>query len=63
MYRAKRAGTDRIEIFSAQMRGEKDERVFQAPNLSLPEGFADGRLTTRTSLLATLAQQRRDLDS
>ena len=27
MYRAKRAGTDRIEIFTPQMRGEKDERI------------------------------------
>ncbi|MGI9407957.1 MAG: EAL domain-containing protein, partial [Hyphomicrobiaceae bacterium] len=27
MYRAKRAGTDRIELFKAAMRGEKDERV------------------------------------
>ena len=27
MYRAKRAGTDRIELFKASMRGEKDDRV------------------------------------
>jgi diguanylate cyclase (GGDEF)-like protein/PAS domain S-box-containing protein len=27
MYRAKRAGTDRIEIFTSQMRAEKDERI------------------------------------
>ena len=48
--------------FDHQERGEKDERVFQAPNLSLPQGFADGRLANRTSLLETLQEQRRDLD-
>ena len=48
--------------FDHQERGDKDERVFQAPNLSLPQGFADGRLANRTTLLATLEEQRRDLD-
>jgi diguanylate cyclase (GGDEF)-like protein len=27
MYRAKRAGSDRIEVFTAEMRGEKDQRI------------------------------------
>jgi hypothetical protein len=49
--------------FDHQERGEKDARVFQAPNLSLPEGFGDGRLVNRTSLLAALENQRRDLDA
>src|SRR5229473_394187 len=36
--------------------------VFQAPNLTLPEGLGQSRLGTRMSLLAAIDQQRRQLD-
>jgi hypothetical protein len=39
-----------------------DDRVFQAPHLSLPEGFAAGRLGNRLSLLAGIEEQRRTLE-
>jgi uncharacterized protein (DUF1501 family) len=38
------------------------DKLFQAPNLSLPEGVARGRLDDRVSLLKRLDGQRRDLD-
>jgi len=49
--------------FDHQERGGKDDRVFQAPNLSLPQGIDPARLAGRNSLLATLAQQRAALDA
>jgi hypothetical protein len=39
-----------------------DDVVFQAPNLSLPEGLHRGRLSDRTRLLAHLDEQRRVLE-
>jgi hypothetical protein len=39
-----------------------DERVYQAPNLSLPEGFATGRFGRRLDLLAGLERQTRRLE-
>jgi hypothetical protein len=48
--------------FDHQERGAKDERRFQAPNISLPEGIDPLRFSGRTSLLATLQQQREELD-
>jgi hypothetical protein len=39
-----------------------DERVYQAPNLSLPEGFATGRFGRRLDLLAGLERQCRNLE-
>ncbi len=49
--------------FDHQERGHKDDRVFQAPNLSLPQGIDPARFTSRTGLLATLHQQRAALDA
>jgi hypothetical protein len=43
--------------------GVKDERVFQAPNLALPQGIDPLRFSSRTGLLATLHQQRAALDA
>src|SRR5262249_24695904 len=37
-------------------------KVFQAPNLSLPEGLAGGRFDTRLGLLRQIDGQRRDLE-
>ena len=48
--------------FDHQERGGTDERVFQAPNLSLPQGIDPPRFSGRTDLLATLQKQREDLD-
>jgi hypothetical protein len=48
--------------FDHQERGNKDERLFQAPNLSLPHGFSRGRFDSRIGLLGKLASQRRELD-
>ncbi len=39
-----------------------DERVYQAPNLTLPEGFASGRFRGRLGLLAGVEHQCRELD-
>jgi hypothetical protein len=36
--------------------------AFQAPNLTLPDGFASSRLGNRVDLLAAIDHQRRDLD-
>jgi hypothetical protein len=49
--------------FDHQERGHKDERVFQAPNLSLPQGIDPLRFTSRASLLTTLHAQRARLDT
>ncbi len=48
--------------FDHQERGHADQRVFQAPSLSLPPGIDSPRLADRTSLLATLQRQRAALD-
>lgn len=48
--------------FDHQERGNKDERKFQAPNLALPQGVDPLRMSGRTGLLATLEQQRQELD-
>jgi hypothetical protein len=40
----------------------EDRLTFQAPNLSLPEGLAGGRLDHRVELLAALETQRRRLE-
>ena len=46
-------------------RGKENRKglVFQAPNLSLPEGLDQPRLQARMNLLGHVEQQRRDLDS
>ena len=48
--------------FDHQERPGKDERVFQAPNLTLPLGIDSPRFSGRTGLLASLQQQREELD-
>jgi hypothetical protein len=48
--------------FDHQERGAPDNRVFQAPNLALPQWLAGGRFDHRLTLLDNLEQQRRDLD-
>ena len=48
--------------FDHQERGHKDDRIFQAPNLALPQGIDPPRFSGRTDLLASLQQQREDLD-
>jgi diguanylate cyclase (GGDEF)-like protein len=55
MYRAKRAGTDRIEIFSAQMRSEKDERI--AIESDLRRAIEQGRLTVLYQPIVTLSTE------
>lgn len=49
--------------FDHQERGAADNRVFQAPSLSLPQGLTEGKLLRRTDLLASLETQRRQLDA
>jgi len=48
--------------FDHQERGHKDDRIFQAPNLALPQGIDSPRFSGRTGLLASLQQQREELD-
>ena len=48
--------------FDHQRRGDADERVFQAPQLTVPAGFTRGRLAGRLALLEALKDQRRSLD-
>ena len=40
----------------------RDERVYQAPNLTLAPGMSPGRLSDRTDLLEKLDLKRRDLE-
>ena len=40
----------------------EDKTVFSVPKLALPEGLTDGRMRRRVELLATIEQQRRDLE-
>ncbi len=39
-----------------------DDRVYQAPNITLPAGMSAGRLNGRTALLKHLDEQRRELE-
>ncbi len=55
MYRAKRAGTDRIEIFTPQMRGEKDERI--AIESDLRRAIEQGRLTVLYQPIVALSNE------
>ena len=55
MYRAKRAGTDRIEIFSEQMRSEKDERI--AIESDLRRAIEQGRLTVLYQPIVALSTE------
>ena len=48
--------------FDHQERGNADSRVFEAPDLKLPHGFAMTRLNGRLRLLNELAAQRSQLD-
>lgn len=48
--------------FDHQDRGKPDERVFQAPSLSLSHGLTQGALTKRVTLLSALESQRQYLD-
>jgi uncharacterized protein (DUF1501 family) len=48
--------------FDHQERGHADDRAFQAPSLSLPQGIDPPRLTSRTDLLTVLQRQREELD-
>ena len=48
--------------FDHQDRGDADNRVFQAPNLNLPEGLVEGRFNSRLNMLAGIDQQRRTLE-
>jgi len=47
--------------FDHQQRGKPDERIFQAPQLSLPEGLGLRRIQGRLELLQTLRHQRQTL--
>jgi hypothetical protein len=48
--------------FDHQERGHADDRKFEAPSLSLPQGLDPPRLASRRSLLTALQNQRVDLD-
>ena len=48
--------------FDHQQRAGKDDRIFQAPNLTLPEGITRSSFGKRLDLLKTLEQQQRFLD-
>ena len=48
--------------FDHQERNNEDQRVFQAPNLSLPHGLTSSRLNGRLELLNELESQRSYLD-
>lgn len=48
--------------FDHQERGKPDERVFQAPQLTLPHGLGLRRFQGRLELRETLARQRANLD-
>jgi hypothetical protein len=49
--------------FDHQERGAADNRVFQAPNLTLAEGLGEGRFASRVELLGEIERQRRVLDA
>jgi hypothetical protein len=49
--------------FDHQDRGKPDERLFQAPQLSLPQGLGMHEVRGRLALLETLKQQRKNLEA
>lgn len=49
--------------FDHQQRDHADQRIFQAPNLTLPHGMTDPQFRGRIDLLDELEQQRRELDT
>ncbi|HVX15695.1 MAG TPA: DUF1501 domain-containing protein [Pirellulales bacterium] len=49
--------------FDHQERGHADRRLFQAPNLTLPQGIDLTRFGGRVSMLAEIERQRRRLDA
>ena len=61
-FAAKAYGAFPSYTFDHQERGEADDRIFQAPQLTVPHGLGMRELTGRLSLLDTLQQQRRQLD-
>lgn len=48
--------------FDHQERGHVDSRIFQAPNLSLPQGIDPSRFGGRVNMLAEVERGRRGLD-
>ncbi|MFQ5734472.1 MAG: DUF1501 domain-containing protein [Planctomycetaceae bacterium] len=50
------------EFHHARGRENKKGLTFQAPNLTLPHGLTQGRISKRLSLLSHVERQRRDLD-
>lgn len=48
--------------FDHQERGNPDSRLFQAPNLTLPQGIDPNRFGGRVRMLAQVESQRRQLD-
>lgn len=48
--------------FDHQDRGKPDDRIFQAPRLSLPHGFGAQQLSDRVSLLQQLRHQQANLE-
>lgn len=48
--------------FDHQERGQADNRVFQAPSLTLQHGLTEGKLVQRVNLLTSIETQRRYLD-
>jgi hypothetical protein len=49
--------------FDHQQRGAADDRIFQAPQLSVPHGLGSDALAERVALLDSLQRQRRQLDA
>ena len=62
-FAAKSYGAYPTFSFDHQNRGEADERVFQAPQLTVPHGLGLSELNGRLALLDTLERQRRRLDA
>ena len=48
--------------FDHQERGEADKRIFQAPNLNLPDGLVERQFANRLEMLASIEDERRRLD-
>lgn len=57
-FHAKSYGAYPTHHFDHQQRGGKDQRVFQAPQLSLPHGLGMRQVSGRLGLLDTLQSQR-----
>lgn len=62
-FAAKSYGAYPTFSFDHQQRGDADERIFQAPQLSVPHGLGMRELDGRLALLEKLEQQRRRLDA